>query len=112
MTLPLTQRGLGWYYINGTLAKGVSVMPVVLKDELREWVNRNPLRVWRREQGLSMRDVASLMGVSLASVESWEYGNAIPNDVNMSLLMRLTNIPDLPVQWNSWYREAPSGGNE
>jgi transcriptional regulator with XRE-family HTH domain len=61
-----------------------------LRDQRREWIERNPLRKWRAAQDLTMADVASMMNVAFASVQLWETGGRFPSDDALGRMSELT----------------------
>lgn len=72
-----------------------------------EWIERNPLRVWRRDQGLSVSQVASILGVTIMTLGMWEKGITTPNSDNMNNLNELF-ADDLTEAWDQWKSDRPS----
>lgn len=87
-------------------------MALDIKSQTKEWIEDNPLRIWRKSNGLSMRDLAANIGVNLMSVQGWEVGNSFPNPENMASIVQLTNDLDLPRRWFEWYKIGPNRGNK
>lgn len=80
-----------------------------LKKQIEEWKNRGPIRVWRKENKLSMRDAAGLLGVNLYTIQAWENGNSFPNAENVALLIEKTKDPDLVEKWKYWWKDGVEG---
>ena len=76
-----------------------------------EWVNRNLLRRWRGEAGLSLRRAAELLGVTYATVAHWERGRKVPRPANFARLATLTglSIEGLAGEWHRWLQARPAG---
>ncbi len=74
--------------------------------EHRAWVSENPLRLWRKERGLSQFAVASLLGVSHFSIASWENGASRPRGENMTRIAKLMSNPQLSADWDAWWHTA------
>lgn len=92
------------------MAIGVNVMQNPrLKQQLKEWQNRSPFRLWRKAQHLSMRDASAILGVSLYTIQAWENGASFPNPENMSLLVQQTSDIDLREKWRIWWKDGPEG---
>lgn len=82
-------------------------MPTILKTKVRQWVERNPLRIWRKEHGLSLNNAAALLGVGMWSVHGWEAGSYIPNAQNMAKIVEITKIEDMRDRWARWFEDGP-----
>ena len=54
------------------------------------------LRFWLRDQGLSVRELASSLDVPLTTVEDWVYRGAAPSPINMTKLAEF--ISEWPVE--------------
>ena len=76
----------------------------------REWVEKNPLRVWRRETKTPQMAVASVVGVSVFAVQTWEIGSNRPNPEHMEKLARLVGRApeDFAHEWDSWLAARPT----
>lgn len=71
------------------------------------WREKCPLRLWRRDSKCSLRDLASLLDVSLGSVQNWENGNNTPDAENFAKLSRLAQNPDFPATFTAWMNDKP-----
>lgn len=80
-----------------------------LKQQLNEWKSRSPLRQWRLEHGISMRDAAGVLGVNLWTIQAWENGNSYPRSDNMMVLMEKLGDEDLSSKWIEWWKDGPEG---
>lgn len=85
-------------------------MIMTVDDKLKEWMERNPLRVWRKSHTpkLSLRRTAALLGVNTSSVQTWEEGSGMPNAQNMTSIAIVTKDEDLPRRWYAWWAEGPN----
>jgi len=48
----------------------------------------SPLRKARKEHGISMMELARVLGVSINTIERWERGGAHPSPDNMEKIIR------------------------
>jgi len=67
-----------------------------------EWVEANPLRVWRSSQNVSQPQLARELGVLEDTVRKWEHGRRHPSPPLMTRLAALTGRADLPTAWLAW----------
>jgi DNA-binding XRE family transcriptional regulator len=67
-----------------------------------EWVERNPIRVWRKSQKLTQADLAFQLGVGLRAVVSWEVGEVDPHLKNMGEIIEMANDPLMYRKWKEW----------
>lgn len=79
-----------------------------VKSKRNEWVERNPLRMWRKSQGLTLMGLAPKLKVSMLCLQQWEAGSNRPNLKNMAALQRIMRDPVLPQRWSYWYSTCPS----
>ena len=79
-----------------------------MKSQIKEWIEQNPLRVWRKRNGLALHHVSSQLGVGLFTIQTWENGNSIPNSQNMAAIIEMTNNENISAEWKEWYLNAPS----
>jgi len=78
-----------------------------LSPQHADWMKKNPLRQWRRRNGMSMLALAPMLRVSMLAVQLWENGTNRPNADNMEKLKRALNDENLPSTWDAWFRERP-----
>lgn len=71
-----------------------------------EWMERNPLRSWRKASGTSIMEAASRLGVSMTTIQLWERGVNVPTDENLQSLQGL--IGDDAMRWADWWNGKPS----
>jgi DNA-binding transcriptional regulator YiaG len=76
------------------------------KKKHKEWKESNPIRIYRKENKLSLSVVASLLGVGVYTVQRWEDGAVSPNDDNMEKVVRLIG-GDAARQWEEWLDSRP-----
>lgn len=78
------------------------------RERREEWKGHSPLRLWRKAQGLSLRDTAVRAGTSLSSIQNWEAG-VRPTAIwmgNLAQMMGKTQI-QLEMDWNRWLSQRP-----
>lgn len=75
-------------------------------DRFREWVDRNPLRAWRRKNGVAIMDAASQMGVSMTIIQLWEKGVHVPSADNFDRLEALVGST-VARDWSKWFNAKP-----
>ncbi len=63
------------------------------------------LRFWLREQGLSVRELASNLDVPLPTVEDWVYRGAVPSQYNAEMLCEFVSATCT----HYWVIEAANG---
>src|SRR5262245_386024 len=75
--------------------------------QMRAWIEKNPLRIWRYTHGISQRMGASIIGVNLHTIQSWEQGNAWPNEENMDKIIAATDNIHMDYLWMQWNAQKP-----
>lgn len=76
------------------------------KTPWETWWNANPLRAWRKANGVAIMDAASSMGVSMTIVQLWEKGVHIPSDANFDRIDALVGRSTAK-KWSDWYNAKP-----
>lgn len=74
---------------------------------LKEWVEANPLRRFRKENGITMMQAASMMGVGMSSVQLWEKGAQRPGEESLKKIGTLVRDPKISETWQQWYAARP-----
>lgn len=74
---------------------------------LMEWQARCPLKLWMRENKVSIRDLAALLDVSIGSIQNWTGGNNLPDMENAAKFARLTQDPDFSTHFLAWFNDKP-----
>ena len=86
-----------------TPAEQSEARPVAInRDGIRDAAD-NPLRLWRKTNGVLTRTVAARVGVAANTVTLWESGSIKPSKTNMLRLISLTRIFDLAQKWEDWH---------
>jgi transcriptional regulator with XRE-family HTH domain len=64
----------------------------------------NPLRQWRKAQGLSGAEVGERLGVGEWLIAGWEHGRSDPDEPHMVKVAALlgSNLEDLRMRWAAW----------
>ncbi len=75
--------------------------------QLREWRAQNPLRLWRKEKGLSRNDAATALNCAANTLWNWENGSITPNEENMTKLAAMMDVPTLRQTWAAWLAQKP-----
>lgn len=84
-------------------------MSETVLEVYRAWRERNPLRRWRRREGMSIAGTAGYLGVSFSAIQQWEAGSGIPGPENMQRIAEalcLTHT-SLIEEWKEWHRSRP-----
>lgn len=83
-------------------------MATTLTDRYKEWIARNPLRQWREQEGVAIYAAASMLGIGVSTIQSWESGVYRPKDEHLALLARLIEDDSLAERWRKWYAKKPT----
>lgn len=75
-------------------------------ERKREWIESNPLRMWRRQKGISQSDVAAALAISYHTVHRWEVGSAIPDNGTLEILSLIVGFY-LGNSWKEWVERRP-----
>lgn len=67
------------------------------------WVARCPLRVWRRQHGISQNELALKLGVSRTTIAGWEAGSWSPDEDKWPDIARLTGV--IAKAFDAWRAE-------
>lgn len=76
-------------------------------DEIREWIEKNPLRKYRTEQGIKQFHVAAKIGVGINTIRNWETGANDPRGENWQKISWLLGVDDAKKLWKEWRDEFP-----
>ena len=76
----------------------------------RQWLSLNPLRQWRLDKNLFLKDVGAALGVGYHSVFRWENGMSNPSAEQMETLVKLTKDKDLQKKFQTWTANRPKLG--
>lgn len=90
-----------------------TVTTATAKSQVDQWKESGPVRRWRTTNGLSLNDVAGLLGVSKSSVQSYESGAVHPNRYRLEELAPLMGYKSgaaLDRAWAVWWKERPTFG--
>ena len=80
-------------------------------ERKREWIESNPLRMWRRQKGIAQSDVAAALAISYHTVHRWEIGSAVPDNDTFELLSLLVGF-SLGASWKVWVERRPKLNTE
>lgn len=78
----------------------------------KKWLTCNPLRQWRLEHKLFLKDMGAALGVGFHTVFQWETGMTFPNSERMDALIKLTNNKKLAEEFQIWKEDRPILGRE
>ena len=76
-----------------------------IKEDIKQWKTSNPIKVYRKETGISQPDVASILGVSTYTVQRWKDGSVNPSEENVFKLGKL--IDGFSEKWKEWKSSKP-----
>lgn len=77
-----------------------------LGSKHKAWREKNPLRVWRKEQGLSMMNASAVIGCGISTLQAWEYGSTQPQFDVVASHMGVT-ATTLKRNWSAWTSKRP-----
>jgi transcriptional regulator with XRE-family HTH domain len=82
------------------------------KEKIKAWIETNPLRLWRKNEGLAMMDVASSLDIAFSSIQQHEQGGYVPNEDTMAKYAGAMKLsPEkLERDWLAWYNNRPPIG--
>lgn len=78
----------------------------------KRWLSENPLRQWRADRNLYLKDVGAAVGEGYHTVFRWENSMTMPNEKQMAALIELTGIENLQNKFEKWSQERPILGKE
>ena len=78
----------------------------------KEWLALNPLRQWRTDRNLFLKDVGAALGVGYHTIFRWENGMSMPGDDQMKDLSKLTKDKNLQKKFQEWQEKRPVLGKE
>jgi DNA-binding transcriptional regulator YiaG len=75
----------------------------------REWIERNPIRVYRKEHDITILGFAAYLGVTLSTVQRWEVGGMTPTQSNAERLADMIGVSGAEFwnRWHTWYESRP-----
>jgi DNA-binding transcriptional regulator YiaG len=82
------------------------VINVGIKEDIQQWKQGNPIKLFRSKEGLSQSDLASLLGVATYTIQRWEEGSTKPSGDNGEKLEKV--IVGFNDQWEKWQKYKPS----
>lgn len=74
---------------------------------LEEWIDANPLRLWRKERDFSQGQIARSLGRSLMTVHQWELGVTRPSRNSLIKIGNLIDEREIRQVWKDWLDAAP-----
>ncbi len=79
------------------------------QERFQEWVDRNPLRIARQEDGLTVLALAALLGVHSSTLKNWENSAHFPDDDNMLAIARYLDVSPSEARelWAAWIKSRP-----
>lgn len=78
------------------------------RNKYETWINENPLRKWRLEQGLSIMAVASMLGAGMSTVQTWESGAHWPKADSFDKIGGLIGDDNIEENWKTWTENRPT----
>lgn len=76
---------------------------------LNDWLAENPLRSWRKAQGINRLDFCTMAGYTPMSVLRWERGVNTPRWENIKRMAEQMDMEpgDLMSRWGQWLERRP-----
>ena len=78
-----------------------------LSGQHKVWQSENPLRVWRKDNRITLHQTAALMDCSVSTVQLWEAGANIPSGKNFEKLKKAIG-PNTESRWMRWHSRRPT----
>jgi transcriptional regulator with XRE-family HTH domain len=96
--------------MNVVVKRGRLAIADAFREHRKKWIARNPLRIWRKENDISIRMAASMLEVNASTIQDWEGGMIEPNADNMPKIARALSVPraELDAAWAAWIGAKPS----
>lgn len=76
------------------------------RSPFAEWMEENPLRRWRYENGCGVMETAARLGVSMTVIQLWERGVHVPRAYNLERIANLVGEGTIEA-WNDWIERRP-----
>lgn len=78
-------------------------------ERLKAWRERNPLKSFLTDNGLTQADAATRMGVSRYTMLMWTQGTSSPSAKNMKAIAAFMGWPAANVlaAWEKWESQRP-----
>lgn len=79
------------------------------RDAVKEWVEKNPLRAWRKAQKppVTILESASLLGVGMSMVQMYERGAHKPGPDRAEAFAKVLGS-DWSTRWDRWTKSKPT----
>jgi DNA-binding transcriptional regulator YiaG len=81
-----------------------------LLELFRTWSAKNPLRKFREANGYRLSETASMLSVSIGTIQQWEDGTREPKEERLNDICRLINRgrpQDALEEWKKWREAKP-----
>lgn len=72
----------------------------------KEWISANPLRKWLTETGMTVTDLAAMIGRNPSTIHIWMRGAITPVDSFWKLVIAMKN-PGIEEDWKDWEDSQP-----
>lgn len=72
-----------------------------------KWIAENPLKKWRSNKTLFLKDVGAALGVGYHTIFRWENGMSSPNKSQFVLLKKLTKNKNFESEFQQWKDSRP-----
>ena len=85
------------------------VLPDASRTAFKEWVDTNPLRVWRlsHDPKVSLLEAAQRLGVGMSMMQMYERGAHKPGRKVAGPIAELLGA-DWSEKWDAWYAQRPA----
>lgn len=80
--------------------------------DMKKWIEENPLRKFRKKHGLSMMNLASLVGAGMSTIQTWESGAHLPKPESFEAMAKVTGIDNIEQLWVQWLKQKPTFTNK
>lgn len=72
-----------------------------------KWLAENPLKTWRSDKSLFLKDLGAALGVGYHTIFRWENGMSSPNLSQFKLLKKLMRNKNIEQQFQEWKDKRP-----
>lgn len=72
-----------------------------------DWTGANPLRVLRKEKGLSQAVLGAMLGLGHHRVSDFESGLAFPSKPQITAIGKALGAKDFAGRWAAWLNDKP-----
>jgi len=80
-------------------------------EAVRDWIARNPMRVWRERYRVPRVHVSVVLQCTDKTIQNWENGSGQPTHSHLLLLFGSPGATEMQDRWTQWYTDRPNQEN-